>query len=414
MWNRFIPALILALPMLHAQVESWDLPPVKYSDTPARDRVAKLVEKWAKDPASLKGATPLERVRAVLAELHVPEASQVLVFSKTSKQNGLIRPDNPRALYFSPDCYCGYVPGGVMEVAVQDPALGPVFYLIDLGNPTKPPRVERDTSDCLSCHATGRTEHVPGLLVRSVYPDGDGHPLLHLGTGLVDHQTPIAERWGGYYVTGSIALPHLGNRTYAGDEKPNPAVFAWENLEETFDTRKYARATSDIVALMVLEHQCHAHNLLTAAAMDYKRAYYLGKAMNPDSNPDAGSAGKVADSAAEKIVEWFLFSGEAGQGEDGVEGNEEFQEQFQAAIPKSKGGDSLADFQLNGRLFKNRCSYMIYSEAFRELPVRVKSEVIKRLQHIFESPAANDSHPEIKTPERHKIAAILRETHVFP
>ncbi|GAA5124361.1 hypothetical protein JIN84_12570 [Luteolibacter yonseiensis] len=405
---RFLILLCFALPLRAQQVDAWDLPPVAYSDTPAADRVIELVGRWA----SLPDASPLERVRGILKDLRVPEASQVLVFSKTSKQNGLIHPGNPRALYFSSDCYVGYVPGGAVEVAIQDARLGPVFYHIDIGNGTGPVKVERDTSECLSCHATGRTENVPGLLVRSVYPDADGHPLLALGSELVTQQTPIPGRWGGYWVTGSVSLPHLGNRTYEKTDSGEPSVIPLVDLNGKIDPAKYPRLTSDIVALMVLEHQCEAHNLLTAASMNYRRAEHLSKSVNPEADPDQGVAGRVADQAAKKIVDCFLFTGETGQGEDGVEGDEEFQQQFAAAIPRTAAGDSLADFQLNTRLFKYHCSYMVYSEAFRSLPDAVKTRVISRLQKVFLSTTAN-THPEIKIPERQRIARILDETGVW-
>jgi len=406
-------ALLLFTLPLHADVDAWDLPPVSYSDTPARDRMTQLVEKWARDPSSIRGTTPLERVRGILSALDVPESSQVLVFSKTSKQNGLISPANPRALYFSRDCYCGYVPGGMMEVIIQDAALGPVFYVIDPGNAASPPKVERDTNDCLSCHATGRTENAPGLLVRSVYPDENGQALLSLGSGLITHQTPVSQRWGGYYVTGSISLPHLGNRTYTDGREAQPERKDLPDLTGKINTSKYLRSTSDVVALMVLEHQCQAHNLLTAASMNYRRAYYLGKAMDPQGDPDQGSADRLADYAAAKIVQWFLFAGEADQGEDGVEGNDEFQRQFEASVPHAEDGASLADFQLNGRIFKHRCSYMIYSEAFRSLPVAVKKRVIAGLRKVLEAPADDDAYPDMKLPERRKTAGILHDTGVW-
>ena len=412
MISRCLILLYLTLP-LRAEVEAWEMAPVNYSDATATDRLSHLAEKWSKDPASLSGSTPLERVRAILAELKVPEASQILVFSKTSKQNDLITPANPRALYFSSNCYCAYVPGGVMEIAIQDPQLGPVFYTIDLGNSERPPRVERNTSECLTCHGTRRTENVPGLFVRSVYPDQDGRPLLALGSQTVDHQTPVSQRWGGYYVTGSISQPHLGNRTYSDGPSAQPQRFTWNDLRGKIDTNKYPRATSDVAALMVLEHQCRAHNLITAASMNYRRAAYLGKQINPGSDPDHGSAGRVADSAAAEIVEWFLFNGEANQGEDGVEGDADFQQRFEANIPHTKEGESLADFQLNGRLFKNRCSYMIYSEAFRALPAAVKSRVIAGLRTVLHAPNSDDAYPEIQLPERRKIAKILTETGVW-
>lgn len=409
-----LPSILLILTVrLHAQVDAWDLPPVGYSDTQATDAVARLAERWEKDPDSMPEGTPLERVRKILAELKVPEASQVLVFSKTSKQTALIGPGNPRALYFSKDCYVGYVPGGAVEIAVQDARLGPVFYHIDIGNDSRPVKVERDTSECMSCHATGRTENVPGLMIRSVYPDENGHPMLSLGSGLITHKTPIQERWGGYWVTGSVSLPHLGNTTYVDARSAEPASRPLVDLAGKVDPAKYPRMTSDIVALMVLEHQCQAHNLLTAASMNYRRAFYLAKAVDPDADPDQEAAGRVAAQAAEQIVDWFLFSGEAEQGKDGVEGNEEFQRQFAAAVPRTGGGDSLADFQLNTRLFKNRCSYMIYSEAFRSLPDAVKTTVVMKLRKIFESTTTDDEHPEIKVPERQRIARILDETGVW-
>lgn len=412
MIGRFVLIALLA-GQLHAQVDAWELPPVRYSDTVATDAIARLAGEWEKNPALLKGRTPLERVREILAALEVPEASQILVYSKTSKQNALINPANPRALFFSLNCYCGYVPGGVFEVAVEDPQIGPVFYHIDVGNPAVPIRVERDTSDCLSCHATGRTENVPGLLVRSVFPDETGNPLLSLGTVTVNSITPIAERWGGYYVTGRSKLPHLGNRTYAENRSTAPAAFAWDDLHGKIDVSKYPRATSDIVALMVVEHQIQAHNLLTAATMNYKRARYLAKSLHPDSSPDEGTAGRIAEDAADRIVDCFLFLNEAEIGPDGVEGSDAFQRQFRATIPQTEDGESLVDFQLNTRLFKNRCSFMVYSEAFRGLPDAVKSRVTAKLRAILEADPADDAYGDLKASERRRVLRILEATKIL-
>lgn len=410
---RSLSFLLLFTAPLLAQVDLWDLPPLRYSDTAATDRISALASDWQSGKKTLRATTELARVKEILLELQVPEASQILVYSKTSKQNSLIHPGNPRALFFTRDCYVGFVPGGAMEVIVHDPQLGPVFYLIHLGNATQAPVVERDTSDCLSCHGTGRTENAPGVLVRSVFPDENGNALLSLGSTLVTHDTPIAERWGGYYVTGEIALPHLGNRTYTEEGSNAPAQTNWPDLKEKIDTTKYPCATSDIVALMVLEHQCHAHNLLTAAKMNYDRARFLSQSIDPAGDPDQGSAGRVAEQAAQRIVDWFLFQDETDMGKDGVSGSDVFQQQFSATIPQSKSGESLADFQLNTRLFKNRCSYMIYSQAFQTLPDSVKSRVISKLKTIFDATETDDAYPQIKLSERHRIAAILRDTGVF-
>jgi hypothetical protein len=164
---------------------------------------------------------------------------------------------------------------------------------------------------------------------------------------------------------------------------------------------------------MVLEHQCQAHNLLTAASMNYQRAHFLSKSIDPDGDPDQGSAARVAEQAAQRIVEWLLFQTEAEMGDDGVEGSEAFQKEFAASVPRAKNGDSLADFQLNTRLFKNRCSYMIYSDAFHNLPATVKSRVLTKLKTILDAPTCDDDFPSMKLSERRRIATILRDTGVW-
>lgn len=412
--NRLLGSIFSALAIgpAIAATDLWDLPPLRYSDTASGDPVAKLAAELAKGERKVEGLTPLDRLRFVLKLLDVPEESQMLVFSKTSKQNALITPENPRCIFFSENAYVGYVPGGDMEVIAHDPLLGSVYYLIEAGNEGHPLKITRDTSDCLSCHGTARTESVPGVLVRSVFPDESGQPLLPLGTFQIDHTSAIRERWGGYYVTGRTSLPHLGNRTYqdSGTRSFPETSPEFATLAGKIDVTKYLRPTSDVVALMVLEHQCRVHNLLVSAAMNYRRIHWLQKSLDPAADPDQGAAGKHADESAKRIADVLLFENEAEMGENGIEGDPAFQEAFTKRFPKSKDGRSLADFQINDRLFKHRCSYMVYSRSFTDLPLRVKSAVLTRLREVLESPPAPGMHPEIKTSERRKILSILGET----
>lgn len=402
-WWWLLPVLAQ---VARSEADFWDLPPIRYSDTRATDTLAKLAVDLASGARQVEGRTALERLRFVLRVLEIPEESQVMVFSKTSHQNPLIHPKNPRCLFFSDSAYVGYVPGGAIEAVVQDPQLGPVFYLIEPG-PDGGLKIERDLSNCLSCHGTTRTEGVPGVQVRSVFPDANGHPLLALGTGTVTHETPLPERWGGYYVTGRSSLPHLGNRVYQENGPDTPASSDLKDLTGVIDVTKYPRPTSDIVALMVLEHQCRLHNLLNAAALQYRRAHFLTRAIDPAADPDAGTAGRVADGAADKIVGCLFFQDEADPGE-GIEGGEAFQKAFIARYPRTRDGESLADFHLYGRLFKNRCSYMVYSPAFRDLPPRVKSAVLGKMKAVLAGEHAAIGW--LKESERKRISAILAET----
>lgn len=386
----------------------WEQKPIRYLEADAADPASQLAADFEMGAIRFKGTTTLERMKEVLALLHIPESSQILVFSKTSKQNPLIGPDNPRALYFSEDAYAAFVPGGKIELASNDPILGPVFHVIDPEGPTV---IRRETHECLACHGTARTEGVPGVLVRSVFPDLRGSPNLGFGSVDVDATTPLALRWGGYYVTGSSSLPHLGNRTFPPDGLPPPAVAAppFRDLAARIDLRRYPRATSDIVALLVLEHQCHLHNLMTSAGYRYRRNEWMLRAFDPAGNADRGSTDRLAAADARTIVDAMLFKDAATLGE-GVEGDDAFQQDFEKRFPKSSDGRSLAQFHLGSRLFKYRCSYMIYSRVFASMPAGLKSSVFARLVEILEAPESFEAYGYLGTSERKRIAGILRET----
>jgi len=388
-------------------VELWDTAPVFYSEAAAADPISKLAEDLSTGKRQLEGKTDLDKLRFILGLLGIPIESQILVFSKTSHQNALIHPKNPRCLFYNENAYVGYVPGGAIEIAIHDAALGTVFYLIDLNVGDRPQVITRNTSACLSCHASGRTESIPGVLVRSVRPDASGHLLLHLGTDLIDASSPIPTRWGGYYVTGHSSLPHLGNRVFDESGKTAEDTRQLRTLEGTIDTSRYLRNTSDIVSLMVLEHQCRVHNLLVAASMEYRRTQWFHESLGSSKGPGDGRLPKLADSLAAKITDAMLFKDEAPMGDAGVDGDPLFQDTFGKRFPKTKDGISLADFQLSSRLFKHRCSYMIYSQVFANLPLPVKSAVFARLHEVLEG---NQDFPEIKTAERGKLVRILKET----
>lgn len=398
--------------VLHAATDTWDLPPLRYSESTAKDPIAMLAKSLEHKPEPFTSATPLDRVRLVLEHLKIPAESQILVFSKTSKQNELIHPGNPRVLYFNENAYVGYVPGGDIEVISHDPILGPVFYVIH--NPTsgEASRITRQSSSCLSCHGTARTLSVPGVLVRSVFPDANGQPLLTLGTHTTTHASPIPERWGGYYVTGRSSLPHMGNQIYTETHQPNASTPTpqYNQVPPAVDTRQYLRPTSDIVALMVLEHQCQVLNQLQAASIEFQRYQWLRRSLDPKASASDPVSRDFIDHAATRIVSLLFFDHEADLGPDGIDGDPAFQAAFVQRFPKSKNGRSLADFQLNDRLFKYPCSYMVYSQAFQSLPDEIRDAVLKQMKTVLLSPPSAENHPQISSKSRQKILSILKDT----
>ncbi len=398
--RRYLAALTLsAASGVAAAQEMWELPPILYSKTAATDPVARLKEAGT----SLPQESEQETLRFLLRLLEIPESSQILVYSKTSAQNYFISPGKPRAIHFNENAYIGHVLGGGFELIIHDDHLGTVFYFIEPEPGGRKLEIQRNTTSCLNCHATRRTELVPGLTVRSVPTDADGNLLLTLGSTRTDHRTPIPKRWAGYYVTGGSALPHLGNRTFTleGGLLPDRPQEILKTVSGRIDSSHYLTDTSDIVALMVLEHQCLMHNLLINASMEFRRAVWLEKSTGGRQSM------ALAEAKARGIVDVMLFKDEAPIGDGGVDGSAAYQNAFTSRFPKTEAGDSLADFHLGNRLFKNRCSYMIHSKAFTSLPAPVKEAVLRELERRLTSGNGCGWIPE---GERKRILEIIHET----
>lgn len=395
--------------------------PAHLVNPPANPRIA-LTE--ALDNGLLAGdLSNNDKLRAILQVAGVPEASQVLVFSKTSLQLKLIGPSNPRAIYFNDNCYIGYVPGGLIEYGDTDPdpAISSGLYAVD---PRDNDEAELVTdASCLSCHDGARTNGRPGFLVRSVFPDPDGHIITSAGSTNVSHDTPLAKRWGGWYVTGdSGSTHHRGNQVTI--EHPNGDAFIdnalgsnINDLSHRFNINRYLQPTSDIVALMVLEHQVQMHNLLTQGRAvvyeQYERsrslAEYLEEPFAPAKND---TLQRVIASNAERIVKHLLYCDEVTL-TDPVSGSDLFIDQFRANRREDALGRSLKDFDLQTRMFKYRCSYMVYSQAFEYMPKLLKDAVVTKLRNVLNGEDEDEAFDHLSTDEREAILSILQDTGVL-
>ena len=404
-----------------AETEMYEQPPMNYSAAQPRDAVTKLRERLASGAVKL-GGSDRELISGLLRELQVPIESQVVVFSKTSLQRQRISPDHPRVIYFSDDCYVGWVPSGLMEVTTIDPMLGPVFYALD-------PKVARTDmtrglmrdSDCLTCHGGTFVRGIPGVFVRSLYTDERGEPLLKGGSELVDFRTPFTNRWGGWYVTGKHGRTlHRGN--VFTKEKDDELVVDFKrganvtDLSRFFDTGDYLTNSSDIVALLVFEHQTAMQNTITRAGLNCRRMLEyqanLQRELKETSTEELAyeSVRSVFAGAVREIVDDLLFQGEA-ELPSGLEGALGFQRAFEKNARRCADGTSLKDFSLKGRLFKNRCSYLVYSDSFVALPPQLKKRVYARLKQILKANDAEPRYAYLGNDERIRILRILEETH---
>jgi hypothetical protein len=379
-------------------------PAIEYATRPTSDVAARLDRRLASGDLQLEATPDARYLRSVLRALDVPVESQILVFTKTGVQSFLTSPRNPRAFYFNDSVVVGYVRGApLIEIASLDPQQGVIFYTV-AQNASAHVRVTRNNG-CLSCHESTSSLDVPGLLVRSGFADADGRPLRALGSSVVDHRTPFAQRWGGWYVTGRHgAMRHMGNAMVQDLEKPESMITV-DTLNLTsvagrFDTNGYLSDRSDIVALMVFEHQMHAANLLVRVGWDARVAQF-------DQKLDV-AAGPLRD-GIDELVDYFLFVDEAPLTAR-VAGNPAYVERFAAAGPRDRRGRSLRDLDLTTRLMRHPCSYMIYSAAFDGLPAPLKDAIYRRLWCVLSGQDHARRYSRLSHADRRAIVEILRDT----
>jgi hypothetical protein len=379
---------------------------IAYGRTEADGPVPRLKKQIEKGKVKLKFEPEHGFLLALLRELKIDTNSQMLVFSKTSFQRERISPNNPRAIYFNESAYIGYVHGSPMlEVTSVDPKLGAVFYTLDQ-EPGATPQFRRN-DQCLECHASTKSMGVPGHLVRSFACDENGVVDLNKGTSLVTHRTPLPERWGGWYVTGSSKdQVHRGNligkAAYERLEKTGTGAGNISDLAQFFSVDEYPVASSDIVALMVLEHQAHMHNYITRLHYDARLALQQFGHLN------------YMKTKIDAFLRYMLFTEEARLTAP-IRGNTEFTKNFSALGPKDRQGRSLRDFDLQTRLFKHPCSYMIYSESFDALPLQLKETIYKQLWNILNGNNSAADFQDIPLETRAAVREILVQTkHAFP
>lgn len=419
--NGRLAAALAALMLLATIGRAADIDhaPIHYRDTPPNNPVSALADRVEQGKAKLEYTRDHGYLPALLRELRVPTSSQVLVFTKTSLQRQRIGPRLPRALYFNDEVYVGFCRWGeVLEISVADPRLGTVFYTLDQ-EPDEAPRFRRQTDTCLMCHGTTHNHGFPGHVVRSVFPDAEGNPILAAGSHRVDHATPIDKRWGGWYVTGQHGRQrHLGNTVYQRQRSEAVALLPDQqnlpNLKAHFDTGAYLSPHSDLVALMVLEHQAEMHNRITRANFLTRQACFDAKVMNelegkPAEAPRESSTSRIK-AAVEPLVEYLFFSGEATLSEP-VTGTASFRADFPKAGPHDGQGRSLRDFDLQTRLFRYPCSYLIYSPAFLGLPPQAKEYAYRRIHEILDGRDQSKVFAHLSPRDRQAIREILAATH---
>lgn len=376
-------------------------PPHHYRTRTPRDRFTRELETIEKDPR-LDRSSEKAFLVSFLKVLGVPASSQTLVFSTTSLQLQFISPSNPRAIYFTEDIYVGFIPGGRIEVVALDPELGAIFYIFDIPREQAAIRYER-SNRCMNCHSTDDTGYVPGLVIRSVAPAANGASLDSYRQLQSGHGIPFAERFGGWHVTGKHGITnHWGNliaRFVNGEitrvSNPPGTRFSWA---------KYPVETSDILAHLLHEHQVGFVNRVVQAGYRARTSLFL----SPDKLTPAQET--ELDEQARIVVRYLLFADEVPLPSGGVEPVSAYRDDFLANRRATPDGLSLKDLDLNTRLLKHRCSYMIYSPVFEGLPAALKTRIYTQLGAALRDTNGGKEFAYLPLAEKKAIRQILAAT----
>jgi hypothetical protein len=241
---------------------------------------------------------------------------------------------------------------------------------------------------------------VPRFIVGSGYTGTTGMLVSHEGWILISDRTPLKSRWGGWYVTGRHGSQvHLGNMVIKSlddfERLEELRVGNLETLDGLVDTQPYLANTSDIVALLVLQHQIEIQNRITRLSYDARSA--------------AERREEPLEQTAEQLLRAMLFVG-AVEYTEPIAGRAEFQRQFARRAVRDTQGRSLRDFDLDRRLFRYPLSFVIHSPAFDELPAEVKTLLYRRLDEVLAGQDASDDFAHLTAGDRTAIREILRDT----
>ncbi len=377
------------------------------------DRVAKLAKALESGKAKLEEDEKWGLLPSLLKALSIPEESQCLVFSKTSFQPLKISLERPRAIYFNDDCYVGWVQESrLIEIGAASPEMGAAFYTLDAERFEKPV-IRSDRGQCLVCHDNQRTKAVPGFLVRSVYVSSSERFVRDSPALVTDHRSPFHQRWGGWYVTGSDGKqPHLGNTVNQGGLNQSQASPTQLKIPQAVVSGAYLRSSSDIVALMVLEHQTQMHNhfsRVNRAAKELKAMTTSTDSMPQADHPDRLVFEERLSRYSEELTQYLLMSDEF-KLESAVIGDSLFTESFSQRKPQDRFGRSLFQLDLQTRLFRYPCSYLIYSDVFESMEPLAKMAIGKNLERVLISQQTVAGYEDISDDDRRAIVSILRET----
>lgn len=356
-----------------------DKPPIDYWSEGGDGPIARFNRKIETEGLKLEYSDRFGYLPAVLTELEIPLASQLLRFSSHSVHAGVINRKTPRAYYFNDDVVVTWFPGAAhLEVAAQDSQRGTLFYTLS-NTPSVTPQFSRANGRfCMGCHNSQGWHHSgfesPGHIFRS-----------SIAGSLETHALPLEQRWEPWYVSAaSPSLPHKG--VSLNDPNDNGPPRDIPN-EDTVKIECYPASTSDALAHLILDHQLLGQNMLSRLSNEH----YLN----------------VRSKVENMAVRYLLLADEAPMNNP-ASGNSAFAKEYQSRGPKARSGRSLHDLNLKTRLYQHRISPLIHSQVMRNQPPEMRRSLFRRLNDVITGREKLKDF-SIDEADRQDTLAILRE-----
>ena len=235
--------------------------------------------------------------------------------------------------------------------------------------------------------------------------------MSHEAWEVTTDETPIRRRWGGWYVTGTHGdQVHMGNLIVRDPSQIDLAAGRnVTDLSELLDTSPYLGPDSDIVALLVAEHQVHVHNLITLLNYRTVTAFHTDEQAGLRPGEWSERTTGIVEGIGESLVRAMLFV-DAPRFEDPIEGTSGFASDFARGGPTDARGRSLRDLDLGTRLFRYPLSYLIHSDAFDALPEPARAYVYQRIRQVLTGEDRRPDFAHLSEADREAILSIIEDT----
>jgi hypothetical protein len=158
---------------------------------------------------------------------------------------------------------------------------------------------------------------------------------------------------------------------------------------------------------MTFEHQTRMTNLITRLGYETRAALHDAQATRIE-DLDPSSQNRIVNTI-EEMLRYMLFTDDAPL-DAPVRGTTSFAKEFGEAGPRDPAGRSLRDLDLETRLLRYPCSYLIYSAQFNALPESAKETIYRRLWEILSGRDRSEAFRTLTKTDRQAIREILIAT----